>query len=318
MNIIKILKKQGGLKLLKQYLKGGAFFTAVGEILLLGNSKTALEILRNAASLKIKQNIEKKYRKTILEIEKSYNKELEIEYPRKVWFCWFQGLDNAPEIVKICFASLKKNITDREIVVLTKENYQEYVSFPVEIQNKIDTGVIQGAHMSDLLRLELLQNYGGTWIDATVFCGSEDIPDYMLNSDFFLFQCLKPGKDGQATVISNWFITAKPNQKYIYMMRELMYDYWKNNTEVIDYFIFHDFFQIIIDNNLEEWSKIIPFSNSTPHILLLRLFEEYDEKLWNAVIKMSPFHKLSYKFEDTKTTIQNTYYQQIRSLYEKE
>lgn len=315
MRLKETLKKQGGIKLIKQYLRGGAFFTAIGELLLLGKSKTSLEILRNAASLKIIHNLEKKYLKKIIEIEKAYSEENTTDYPRKIWVCWLQGMDKAPKIVKKCYDSLEKCITDREIIFLTENNYREYVSFPVEIQRKIDLGIIRGAHMSDLLRLELLQNYGGTWIDATVFCSSKDIPLYMLNSDLFLFQCLKPGKDGQPTTISNWFITAKPNQKYIFMMRELMYEYWKNNDDLVDYFIFHDFFQIIINHYPSEWRKVIPFSNSIPHILLLRLFDKYDDEVWNAVIEMAPFHKLSYKFDEKFTTLDNTFYQKIIKLY---
>ena len=218
MNLKETFEKQGGMKLLKQYYCGGALFTAIGEFLLLGKSKTSLEILRNAASLKIKQKLEKKYLDKIEKIEKKY-KEGSIATDRKVWICWFQGMENAPEVVKRCYASIKDNITDREVILLTENNYREYICFPQEIQAKIDSGIIKGAHMSDLLRLELLQQYGGTWIDATVFCSSKNIPDYLLNSDLFLFQCLKPGRDGQSSIISNWFMTARPNQKFIFMMQ---------------------------------------------------------------------------------------------------
>ena len=172
MGLKETFKKQGGMKLLKQYYCGGALFTAIGEFLLLGKSKTSLEILRNAASLKIKQKLEKKYLDKIDKIEKKY-KEGSIATERKVWICWFQGMENAPEVVKRCYASIKDNITDREVILLTENNYREYICFPQEIQAKIDSGIIKGAHMSDLLRLELLQQYGGTWIDATVFCSSK-------------------------------------------------------------------------------------------------------------------------------------------------
>ena len=37
------------------------------------------------------------------------NKEHFDKFP--IWFCWFQGIENAPEIVKCCFNSLKKNIS---------------------------------------------------------------------------------------------------------------------------------------------------------------------------------------------------------------
>ena len=310
MSLKETFEKQGGMKLLKRYFCGGALFTAVGEFLLLGKSRTSLEILRNASSLKIKQKLEKKYSNRIAEIEKTYQEE-NIVSDRNVWICWFQGMENAPDIVKRCYASVKENITDRKIVLLTNENYREYVSFPADIQAKIDCGIIKGAHLSDLLRLELLQKYGGTWIDATVFCTSKEIPSYMLDSDLFLFQCLKPGRDGQPSVISNWFITAKPNQKFIYMVRELLYDFWRNHNDVVDYFIFHDFFQILIERYPDEWNQVIPFSNSAAHIILLRLFEEYNEDVWKAVVSMTPFHKLSYKFEDAETLKRNTYYQKI-------
>lgn len=310
MRLKEIFKKQGGMNLIKQYWKGGALFTALCEFLILGKDRKSLEILSNAATLKIKQRLEKKSINKIEQLNEAYC-EQKIETERKVWICWFQGIENAPDIVKKCVDSIKSNIKDRKIVVITYENYKQYVSFPYEIQKKIDCGKIKGAHMSDLLRLELLQRYGGTWIDATVFCSSDNIPKYMLDSDLFLFQRLKPGRDGQPIIMSNWFITAKANHKYIFILRELLYDYWKKNDDVVDYFIFHDFFQIIIDRYPEEWNRMVPFSNSIPHILLLRLFERYDDTVWNAVMDMSPFHKLSYKFDEAETMKQNTYYKKI-------
>ena len=57
MDLKETLKKQGGMKLLEQYWRGSAFFTAVGGFLLLGKSRTALEILRLCATLKIKQKL---------------------------------------------------------------------------------------------------------------------------------------------------------------------------------------------------------------------------------------------------------------------
>ena len=61
MGLKQIFEKQGGMNLLKQYWNGGAFFTAVGEFILLGKDKKALEILRLSAQYKIKHNLEKKY-----------------------------------------------------------------------------------------------------------------------------------------------------------------------------------------------------------------------------------------------------------------
>ena len=72
MSLKEIFKKQGGMKLLKQYWQGGALFTGIGEFLLLGKSRTALEILLLSTILKTKQKLEKKYRWRLKEFDKAW------------------------------------------------------------------------------------------------------------------------------------------------------------------------------------------------------------------------------------------------------
>ena len=313
MGLKEILKKQGGINLLRQYWNGGAFFTAVGEFLLLGRDKKALEILRLSAQYKIKKNLEKKNKKEIDEFQSNYADNMPHDTSNKVWVCWFQGLDNAPDLVKKCYKSLKQNLTDREIILITSDNMSDYVKFPKFILDKWKSGQITHTHMTDLLRLELLIRYGGMWIDATVLCTSnrKKIPDYFFNSDLFLYQTLKPGRDGQAQPISSWLISAKTNNKILMMTRYLCYEYWKKNDELVDYFLFHDFVVIALEHNEESWKKIIPIDNAAPHMLLLRLFDKYDENIWRAIKSQTPFHKLTYKFEIEDTRKKDTYYKAI-------
>lgn len=313
MGLKETLKKQGGMNLLKQYWIGGAFFTAVGEFLLLGKDKKALEILRLSAQYKIKKNLEKKYKKEINEFQSNYTDDMPHDISNKVWVCWFQGLDNAPDLVKKCYESLQRNLTDREIVLITSDNMFDYVDFPEFILDKWKSGQISHTHMTDLLRLELLIKYGGMWIDSTVLCTSsrEDIPDYFFNSDLFLYQILKPGRDGQAQPISSWLISAKTNNKILMMTRHLCYEYWKRNNEMVDYFLFHDFFMISLEHNEEDWRRIIPRDSAAPHMLLLRLFDKYNEGTWNAIKSQTPFHKLTYKFENKNAKEYDTYYKVV-------
>lgn len=310
MGIREVFEKQGGLSLIKQYWCGGAFFTAAGEFLLLGKGKKALEILRLSAQYKIKTNLEKKYKSEIQTFEKRYQDNEEHKVSNIVWVCWFQGMDQAPDLVKKCYQSLQENLTDREIILLTSENIQEYVEFPDYIFDKWKKGQITHTHMTDLLRLELLIKYGGMWIDATVLCTSkrDRIPDYFFDSDLFLYQTFKPGRDGQAQPVSSWLISAKSNNKILQMTRYLCYEYWKKNNEMVDYFLFHDFLVISLEHNKEEWEQIVPRDNAAPHYLLLRLFDEYNEKMWNAIKEQAPFHKLTYKFSDEQIKAESSYY----------
>lgn len=311
MGLKETFEKQGGIGLLKQYWKGGAFFTAINQFLVLGHSRTALEILRLSATLKTKQRLGKKYRSTLVQFDKAYNNNLPHNLSNKVWICWFQGMEHAPYIIKKCYESVKKNLPNKEIVLLTDKNINNYVQFPDYIQKKYEAGMITKTHMTDLLRLELLIRYGGMWLDATVFCSSPEIPEYYFDSDLFFYQCLKPGKDGNASYISSWLISAKTNNKILLAVRELLYAYWKENNIMWDYYLLHDFMSIVLDVYPEEWKMIVPFDNATPHILLLRLFERYDEKMWRAIKMQTPFHKLTYKFEEKKTQIPDTYYSKL-------
>ena len=80
---------------------------------------------------------------------------------------------------------------------------------------------------------------------------------------------------------------------------------------MIDYFLLHDFFQLALEAYPEAWSQVVPVCNSTPHILLLRLFENYDAAMYDAICKQTPFHKLSYKFDESQTRLEGTYYHHV-------
>lgn len=308
MRLKEIFKKQGGIMLLKQYWKGGAFFTAVNQFLILGRSRTALEILRLSANLKIRQKLEKQYMSKLIQFDKEFDSMLPHIKSNKVWICWLQGIENAPTLVQKCVQSIQENMLDKEIILITKQNLSQYVQFPDYIWAKWEKGIISPAHFSDLLRLELLINYGGLWLDATVFCTSNNIPDFYFDSDLFFYQSLKPGRDGKSIYPSNWLIGAKTNNKILHACRHMLHKYWESNDFVVDYFIFHHFLSIIMDYYREDSLKVVPRDNSAPHMLLLRLFEPYDQQMWEYIKQQTPFHKLTYKFDEQQLQIEGTYY----------
>ena len=302
-----IFKKVGGKEILRQYLQSKVFLFAMFQTLSQGFSKKSLEIVRLSVNNRVLGKLRKKYRKHIAQFLQTYTPQPR-QTTNKVWVCWLQGMDAAPALVQKCYRSLQENLTDREIILLTQENYTDYVTFPAHIQEKIQNGMISKTHFSDLLRLELLLTYGGTWVDATVYCSGNNIPGYMLNSDLFTFQALKPGLDGHPTCISSWFMTACTNHPILQLTRHLLYTYWQTNTKLTDYFLLHDCFQLAIESFPQEWNRVVPFSNSIPHIILLRLFEPYNSEIWDAAREMTPFHKLTYKFTPEQTQQSGTYY----------
>lgn len=310
MGLIQTFQKQGGWNLVSQWLRAGVLPYAVAQIAISGFSHKALEHLRNGVGVKINRKLTKKYLPLLKEWDKTY-KEPVVSEKRKVWICWLQGLENAPYVVQRCVQSIKDNVTDREIVIITADNYKDYTDFPDYILDKYQKGQISHTHFSDLLRLELLARHGGTWIDSTVFCSGSSIPSYMLDSDFFMFQNLKPGSDGHATNTSSWYISASQGNKMIAAERFLLFSYWKQHNSIVDYFLFHHFMSIVAAYYTEDWQRIVPYPNSLPHVLLLRMFEPYDERIWQSLKSICPFHKLSYKRPKEDFEKEGTYYKRI-------
>ncbi len=309
MGLKQTFQKQGGANLIRQYWQSGCLFTAAAEFCLLGKSRTALEILRLSAQFKTRRKLEKKYKNSLIQFDASYDHTLPHVSSDKVWICWLSGMENAPEIVQLCYRSAITHLRGKEIILLTRENIADYVTLPDYILTKWHDGLISDTHFTDILRLELLIRYGGMWLDATVFLSGDYIPDYFFESDLFFYQCLKPGRDGHSTYISSWLMSAKTNQRVLMATQHLLYEYWKDHGSLTDYFLLHDFMSMVLEYYPDDWRRIIPRDNATPHILLLRLFDSYDETLWNAVTEQTPFHKLTYKFGEDKAALPGTFYQ---------
>lgn len=85
-----------------------------------------------------------------------------------VWTSWLQGENAAPKIVKKAINSIRKNFKNKKVIVIDKDNMDDYVKLPVWIMEKWQKGIISNAHFSDILRTYLLLEYGGIWVDATV------------------------------------------------------------------------------------------------------------------------------------------------------
>lgn len=307
-----LFNKFGGIGLIKQYAKAGVLPFAIVIAPLLGFSRKGLELFRLAVQMKTYNKISKKYSPALKEYdEKNDWSSLKQEHQKKIWICWLQGMENAPSVVQKCYKSVCKHLTEYEIIVLTSDNITEYVSFPEYILNKWKSGIITNTHFSDLLRLAVLNTYGGTWLDATVLCTGDNIPSYILESDLFFYQVLKPGRDGSTLNISSWLLTASSNTKILNSVQYLLYEYWKTNNSMVDYFLIHMFMELACNYYREEYSQIVKFCNSMPHVLLLEMFEPYDEEKYSAIKAITPFHKLAYKRDQKDMEKTGTYFDVI-------
>ena len=86
-----------------------------------------------------------------------------------IWVCWWQGEEKMPDVVKICYRSIKIMSGKHPVVLITDYNCKDYVKLPQFIWDKYAAGVISRTHLSDILRFYLLKEYGGIWMDITNF-----------------------------------------------------------------------------------------------------------------------------------------------------
>ena len=120
--------------------------------------------------------------------------------------------ERASIIVQKCYESVCKH-SNQKIILLNDQNLADYIRLPDYIEKKKDAGQIPMAGYADLMRFALLEHYGGTWIDSTVYL-TAPIPDMILNSDFFAVR-------NSLLLIDNpvlypaWFLHAKKGNKTI-------------------------------------------------------------------------------------------------------
>ena len=98
--------------------------------------KDVKEILMEDKAYK---KLKKKY-EWVLVSEK--NKELETSTRgKKIWVCWFQGIENAPLLVQMCVKRMKCVFGADRVVVITEQNFCEYVKLPEHIFSKYPKNV---------------------------------------------------------------------------------------------------------------------------------------------------------------------------------
>lgn len=226
-----------------------------------------------------------------------------------IWMYWNQGLEKAPLLVQKCYESVCRNKPqDFEIILLSDRNLNEYISLPDYIWDKYEKKYIIIAHLADIIRLELLCTYGGCWIDATVFC-SDIIPEYMVKSDMFMFKFASVVTD-PVLKTSNWWISSKQSNRLIQLTRQILHEYWKQETDARNYFLFHIIMSKLIDEDphCKSIFQNIPYFNSgNAFVLEEKLGAKYDAEEWKILKSISCVHKLTYKNKYLQGDIYNYY-----------
>lgn len=233
-----------------------------------------------------------------------------------IWVLWYQGIENAPDIVRKCSASIQKYSSSREVIFLDESNLYDYIELPQYIVKKKKQGTISLTHYSDIIRVCLLEKYGGTWIDATVLL-TGGIPEDILQSSFFAYPNIKGSETYDFHLFCSWFIHAQPQHPLISSIKKSLFEYWRNESDIIDYFLFHYIAYNIVYSNpllLKEWLDEVPkIPQQLPKILMKKRNDKFNLKDFNCIITDSNIHKLSYKY---RIVGKNSFLHYLLNIYE--
>ena len=161
--------------------------------------------------------------------------------PKKIHYCWI-GKKEKPESVKLCIDSWRKFAPDYEIIEWNEDNFElencnEYIKEALQMN--------KWAFVTDYMRLKILYNEGGIYLDTDVEL-LRSIDDLLGNNSFICLESLNTvctaviGSkrkqewikelidmyDKRCFIKNNGNMDLTPNSKYIYQ--------FLNNKYVID------------------------------------------------------------------------------------
>ena len=214
----------------------------------------------------------------------------------KIFTIWLQGEENAPELVKACFRSVRKNCK-QELIVLDEKTLFDYITLPEVIMEKRRKGMIKNAHFADICRVELLYNYGGFWLDSTGFA-TAPIPDWIVKEDFFVYMAGQ--KVGSPySFMQNCFIRSRKGAYLLDAWRAMILDYWMHENHNFDYFMHQLLFKTLVlnDQRAKKYFAEMPHVDQDPTHMLWWSYKDkpFDQEIFDKVTSGSFFQKLTYR-----------------------
>lgn len=222
-----------------------------------------------------------------------------------IWVCWLTGENDAPILVKNCINSIRKHSNNHKVILITLDNYSEYIELPDYIVEKYKKGIIGPAHFSDIVRMVLLRDYGGLWLDATIYC-TKDLPEEIFKYPFF--SCKSNVEESNFISKLKWtsFVLGGFKESLFFsFMVELYFEYWKKSGHIIDYLLI-DYIIVLADKNIKGIHYLLenlPVNNLNRDELVSIFNNKFNIEEYLKIVKSETYlYKLSWRekfYEET-------------------
>lgn len=211
-----------------------------------------------------------------------------------IWTCWLQGEEQMPEIPKMCLSSMRRFSNGKQVIVITERNFAQYVDISPTVLNAYKSGQLKPAHFADIIRMNLLSQRGGLWLDATMYV-AKLIDDVIFNYPFY---SIKTPETGAFVSHCRWAVFCLGSWKgnvILLTVSKAFAEYISHTTTFVDYFMFDQFIDILYqkDKATREYIDSIPMNNEHTHSL--NIANRFDEKDWQGLLADTYLFKLSWR-----------------------
>lgn len=219
-----------------------------------------------------------------------------------------------PEVIRLCHESLLRNANGHEVILITKDNYRQYVNLPQYIYDKVESGNISFSHFSDMIRLSLLCQYGGRWVDSALFV--------LHPLDFEgVFHMAKLDKLNNSICQGRWWfgdIGGLASHKIFHYMLDCLLEYWKRYDAVVDYLMFDGFLRIAYEefSDVHNCIDCLPVSSPDVHVPRYSAHNKYEESRFKCLNERNDVLSLTWRIKYPVYTTDNelTYYGKLMEI----
>lgn len=226
----------------------------------------------------------------------------------KVWMLWWQGADQMPPMISLCYKSILKSFDGvAEVVLLTEKNIFEYVSLPDYIEEKRKCGIITLTHYSDIVRFHLMNKFGGLWIDATYYAANKAPKDIFTHQMYTIRIPHPEVKCNNDFIWYDWagnFMKLPKGSTLGNFMEEAFLYYWRNHNVLMEYYFIDHLIRIAYENipGIKEEIQSCGYNNIFTHKLLPLLNQTDSVEEFEKIKAETTFFKLTTKTEYVAVT----------------
>ena len=238
------------------------------------------------------------------------SRKVSTNFPKIIWTMWQQGEEQMPETVKASMKTIKdfakRNGCDFHL--LTNDNLEHFVTIPKDITEKYKKKELSAAHYSDIIRFSLLYQYGGIWMDATLFVSPYATVE-MSEGDFFSLNHPPTYPEQMERTIgdfkwSGFFLGGQKGESHFKHIRDL-YVYYVRKYPIFIHYLMMDYFILSEYTSNPEFRLLVdklPVLETAERLWFLREHanDPFDEQEWEKLLKTTPIMKTTYKInQDT-------------------